>query len=86
MFDCKNMICNWLSTRDFGAHRLCKTCPIKVHAGFTCTNPESFVRGGLTLTRVFLEGMDDPSKCHYKPAIIGPPAKRHLNGVSLACR
>ena len=23
---------------------------------------------------------------HYKWAIIGPPAKRHLNGVSLACR
>ena len=26
------------------------------------------------------------SKYHYKRAIIGPPAKRHLNGVSLACR
>ena len=25
------------------------------------------------------------SKYHYKRAIIGPPAKRHLNGVSLAC-
>ena len=23
---------------------------------------------------------------HYKRTIIGPPAKRHLNGVSLACR
>ena len=26
------------------------------------------------------------SKYHYKRAIIAPPAKRHLNGVSLACR
>ena len=26
------------------------------------------------------------SKYHFKRAIIGPPAKRHLNGVSLACR
>ena len=26
------------------------------------------------------------SKYHSKSAIIGPPAKRHLNGVSLACR
>ena len=26
------------------------------------------------------------SKYHYKRTIIGPPVKRHLNGVSLACR
>ena len=26
------------------------------------------------------------SKYHYKRAIINPPAKRHLNGISLACR
>ena len=25
------------------------------------------------------------SKYHYKGAIIDPPAKRHLNGVSLVC-
>ena len=25
-------------------------------------------------------------KYYYKQAIIGPPAKRHLNGFSLACR
>ena len=31
-------------------------------------------------------GRDDPSKYHYKWAIIGLPAKCHLNGVSLACR
>ena len=24
------------------------------------------------------------SKCQYKRAIVGPPAKRHFNGVSLA--
>ena len=26
------------------------------------------------------------SKYHYKQSIIGPPEKRNLNGVSLACR
>ena len=50
-----------------------------------CADPESFVRGGPTLTSV-LEGRDDPSEFNYKRAIIGPPAKRHLYGVSLACR
>ena len=34
----------------------------------------------------YLEGKDDPSKYHYKRAIIGPPAICHLNGVSLTCR
>ena len=29
---------------------------------------------------------DRELKYHYKWAIIGPPAKRHRNGVSLACR
>ena len=28
----------------------------------------------------------DPRKYHYKWTIISPPAKRHLNGVSLAGR
>ena len=39
------------------------------------------------LWRFFIvdEGRKDP-KYHYKRAIIGPLAKRHLNGVSLACR
>ena len=32
------------------------------------------------------EGWENPIlKYHYKRAIISPPAKRHLNGVSLAC-
>ena len=35
---------------------------------------------------VFYEGFEDLNlKYCYKRAIIGPPAKRHLNGVSLAC-
>ena len=38
---------------------------------FACTDPESFVRRGPTLTFV-LEGRDDPSKYHYKRAIIRP--------------
>ena len=29
---------------------------------------------------------EERSKYHYKRTIIGPPAKRHLNGVSLACQ
>ena len=56
----------------------------------TCADPESFVRGGPTLTFflfVFLfdEGREDPNTT-ISGAIIGPPAKRHLNGVLLACR
>ena len=42
----------------------------------SCTDPERFVRGGPTLTKVF-ESMRG-SKYHYQRAIIGPPAKRHL--------
>ena len=42
----------------------------------SCTDPERFVRGGPTLTKVFelMRG----SKYHYQRAIIGPPAKSHL--------
>ena len=40
---------------------------------------------GPTLTTFFLvDGMERGSKCHLKWAIIGPPAKRYLNGVLLA--
>ena len=54
----------------------------------TCTGPEGFVRGGQTLTIfIFLDDEGDiESKYHYKWAVIGMPAKRHLNGASLACR
>ena len=51
---------------------------------------KKFVRGGPTV-HVFIyyflvdEG-EGGSKYHYKRAIIGPPAKRHLNGAALACR
>ena len=31
-------------------------------------------------------GGGEESKYHYKQAVIGPPAKCRLNGVSLACR
>ena len=46
----------------------------------SCADPESFVRGGPTLTTfVFCFGWrgDGGSKYHYKGAIIGPPAKHH---------
>ena len=49
---------------------------------WTCADPESFVRGGPTLTTFFFlsfyfdEG--GGSEYHYKRGIVGPPAKRHL--------
>ena len=45
-----------------------------------CADPESYVRGGPTLTTLVL------SDERINGAIIGPAAKRHLNGVLLACR
>ena len=52
----------------------------------TCVDPEGFVSGGATLT-TFL-GVDERIQIllNYKRAIADPPAKRHLNGGSLACR
>ena len=44
-------------------------------------DPESFVRGGPTLTKLSLLVVKVISG-----AIIGPPVKRHFNVVSLACR
>ena len=55
----------------------------------SCAESESFVRGGPTLTHPFSIcswWVEEGSKYHYKRATIGPPAKRHLNGVSLACQ
>ena len=61
----------------------------------SCAYPESFVRGGPTFFPIFRtlttfcflvhEGKRG-TKYHYLRAIGGPPAKLHLNGVSLACR
>ena len=48
-------------------------------------DPETFVREGLTLT-FFPVNEGVGSKYHYKPVIIDPPAKRHLNVISLACQ
>ena len=45
-----------------------------------------FCQRGPNFDKLFLEGRDDPRKYHFKRAIIGPPAKRHLNGVSLVRR
>ena len=54
-------------------------------------DPESFVRGVQRLFYflfIFLVwwGEEEGSKYHYKWAIVGLPAKRHSNGVSLAGR
>ena len=43
-----------------------------------------YVRGVPNLITFFSWWGDRESKYHYKWAIIGPPVKRHLNGVSLA--
>ena len=51
-----------------------------------CADQESFVRGGSTQKTFcfcFSWGGERQSKYHYNWAIIGPPAKRHLNGISL---
>ena len=42
--------------------------------------------GGIFLVFLLVdEGRKDPNEFHCKRAIIGPPPKRHLNGVSMAC-
>ena len=65
------------------------------HACNTCADPESFFRGGPTLTSFFfafffsfffkfLEGLQIPLKAgHHRPASETP---FNLNGVSLACQ
>ena len=42
--------------------------------------------GPIASTFVFSWWWEGGSKYHYKRAIIGPPAKCHLNDISLACR
>ena len=64
---------------------------------YSCADPESRARGGSILACFFflfvcvggggvvtrtLVRKERSSKLHYKRAIIDPPAKRHLNGVS----
>ena len=52
----------------------------------TCADPDSFVRGGPTLTIVLVdEGREDPntsisgpSSARQRNAILSPPAKRHF--------
>ena len=45
-----------------------------------------FCQRGSNFDNVFLSWWGERgSKYHHKQTIIGPPAKRHLNGVSLAC-
>ena len=44
----------------------------------SCADPESFVRGGPCLT--FFSFILDEG---ISGTIIGPPAKRHINGVSM---
>ena len=66
-----------------GMQRVNMTTVNKIPIAFFSANPESFVRGGPVLFCLWEVGW---SKYHYKRVIIGPPAIRHLNGVSLACR
>ena len=40
----------------------------------------------LTFFIFFVEGIQDPNTPINEWAIIGPPAKCHLNGISLVCR
>ena len=55
----------------------------------SCADPDSFLRGCPTLTTllfIVLVDMGRRYKYHYEWAIIDPPAKRNLNGVSPVCR
>ena len=47
-----------------------------------------FCKKGFNFDKVLLvdKRREYPKKTIYKRAIIGPPAKHHLYGVSLACR
>ena len=55
---------------------------------YSCADPERFVRGGPTVNFFYIsifqvgERREDPNK----RAIISTPAKRRLNGVSVASR
>ena len=46
---------------------------------YSCADPESFVRGGPTLTTFHFFSLmrEEGSRYHYKRAINGPPAKHH---------
>ena len=57
----------------------------------SCADPESFVTGGSKFNGCFyyffvVDEGEGGSKYHYKRTIIALPAKRHFNGVLLACR
>ena len=64
-------------------------CKYKMKTQIAWAGQDCFYRGGLTLTTFFFFFSVDERRgleYHYKRAIIGPPGKRHLNGVSLAGR
>ena len=68
-------------------HREVINAPDKSRRDRSCADPESFDRGVHFWQCFFFSCWGERrSKYHYKRAIIGPPAKRHLNGASLACR
>ena len=52
-----------------------------------CAESACFARGASTLTTfVLVDVGEEGSKYHLKRTIIGPQAKRHLYGTSMACR
>ena len=75
---------SWVACGGHGARK--RTSHIKHNFPAACADPESFVRGDPTLTTFFSRWWERGSKHHYMRPIIGPPAKHHLNGASLACR
>ena len=56
------------------------------HSSLMLGSREFCQRGPTYNVFVFLEGREDPNTYHFKRAIIDPPEKRHLNGVSLVRR
>ena len=60
----------------------CNSAEFKLKA---CADTENFVRGVQLCKRAFFLIYEGGSNCQYALAMIGLPAKRHLNGISLTC-
>ena len=65
-------------------HETCNFQIFKIQANLCMRGSRKFFRGGPISTAFFK--LKRGSKYHEKRAIIGPLAKRHLNGVSLPCQ
>ena len=72
----------WVSLRE----NLALKHPHSLISALTCTDSESFFQRGSKFDICFSWWGEEGSKYHSKRTMIRPPAKHHLNDVSLACR